>query len=296
MSEFINSLGLIFTNPYQLIQEGKIYVLLLPAYLFLLGGERLAYFFLKNKEWNNYDAAANLFITGLMFLIDMFVGFLLPLAILIFLYDNYRLFTIPETWWGWLTCFLLYDLTWYVNHRIGHRTGLFWAFHQVHHSSEDYNTTVASRGFIFDSFLTRPLFYLLPVIGVAPLVFVTVKVLTNIWGIAQHTRLIGKLGILDWLFATPSSHRVHHGSDEKYLDKNYGEMLLAWDHLFRTFEPEGQEPKYGLTKNINTYNPFKIEISGIRLLCKKMQSCNGLKSKLACLYKPPAWEPGDFSA
>ena len=104
--------------------------------------------------------------------------------------------------------FVLYDL-WYIDHRLGHRVGFFWAMHQVHHSSEQYNMTVASRGLVIDIFAIATLFYVLPLIGVSPLQFL-VSVVTNVWGIAQHTRLVGRY-VLDSWFATPSNHRVHHG-------------------------------------------------------------------------------------
>jgi sterol desaturase/sphingolipid hydroxylase (fatty acid hydroxylase superfamily) len=221
-------------------------------------------------------------------LIDLFVGFLFPIAILIFLYQ-FRLFEIPMNWWGWILVFVLYDFTWYIDHYIAHRTGLFWALHSVHHSSKEYNTTVASRGSLLETFGARPLFYLLPIFGVSPIQFILIKLVTNVWGIAQHTRLVGKLGILDLIFATPSNHRVHHGSDVHYLDKNYGEVLILWDRLCGTFARETHEPNYGLTKNIETYNPLMIQVAGIRWLSAQIKTANKWQDKLAYLYQPPGW-------
>ena len=154
--------------------------------------------------------------------------------------------------------------------------------------------TVASRGFVFDiTFLPRPLFYLLPLIGVAPVQFIVVIIFSNIWGIAQHTRLVGKLGWLDWLIATPSNHRVHHGCDEKYLDKNYGEVLIIWDHLFGTYQAEEEDPKYGVVHQINTYNPVKIQFIGIQRLIHKIRKTDSWADKLRCIYRPPGFEPKD---
>ena len=118
-----------------------------------------------------------------------------------------------------------------------------------------------------------------------------VSIATNIWGIFQHTRLIGRLGVLDWLFATPSSHRVHHGSDAKYLDKNYGEVLLIWDHLFGTFQAEEEEPIYGVTSSIETDNPLRIWAAGFRWLQEKRERARTPWSAAQCLWKPPEWEP-----
>ena len=293
MIEFVTELaslfGLIFTDPAYLVREGKTYVILFPAYILLLGGERIFHEVMREEKWNNRDSAANLLITGIMALRDITIGVIVPLGIIIFLYENFRIFTIPEVWWGWLLVFVIWDFFWYVDHRLGHRTGLFWTLHQVHHSSEEYNMTVSSRGFIIE-FVQRPTWLLMPILGISPVMFVTMKIFTSIWGIAQHTRLVPKLGMLDRMFATPSTHRVHHGSDAEYIDKNYGEITLLWDHLFRTYQPEQQVPTYGLTKIINTYNPVNIQISGIRWLMRQMRNAPSLTDKIRYLYKPPGWQ------
>ena len=152
--------------------------------------------------------------------------------------------------------------------------------------------TVASRGFLIDgTLLSRPTFYLLPLLGVSPYQFVVISIATNIWGIAQHTRLVGRLGWLDWLFATPSNHRVHHGSNDIYLDKNYGEVLMIWDHLFGTYQREEEEPTYGVTEPIDTYNPIAIEVAGLEWLWRKMKRATTWGDKLRCLVLPPGWEP-----
>ena len=152
--------------------------------------------------------------------------------------------------------------------------------------------TVASRGFVLDiTLLSRPTFYLLPLLGLSPLHFMVVSIGTNIWGIAQHTRLVGKLPVLDWLFSTPSNHRVHHGSETKYLDRNYGETLMIWDHLFGTYQVEEEEPTYGVTVPINTSNPLRIEVAGLQWLRDKIRRAPTWQDKLRCLVMPPEWQP-----
>lgn len=186
--------------------------------------------------------------------------------------------------WGWLAAFVLYDFAWYVNHRMGHRVGVLWAMHHVHHSCPQYNMTVASRGFVADnSLLLHPVFYLLPIFGLSPLHFVTVKIVTNIWGIAQHTGLVGRLGVIDRWIATPSSHRVHHGSQPQYLDKNYGEVLMIWDRIFGTYEPEVELPKYGVVDPVETANPLKIQVAGFRWLASKLRRMPGRCDRVCCL-------------
>lgn len=275
----------------RLVDEGEVYVVLLPVYVVLVGGERIAHGLLAEHRWDDRDAAANITITVAMLMLDVLVGALAPVALMAWLHTHIAPFTLAGAW-GWLAAFLLYDLAWYVDHRIAHRTGFFWAMHHVHHSSPEFNTTVASRGFVLDAtMLTRPTFYLLPLIGVSPLHFIVVKIITNVWGIAQHTRLVGRLGPLDGILATPSNHRVHHGVDAIYLDRNYGEVLILWDRLFGTWQPEQHPPTYGVTQPIDSHNPLTIEVAGLRWLRAKMARCARWQDALACLVRPPEWVP-----
>ncbi|MFW6049772.1 MAG: sterol desaturase family protein [Myxococcota bacterium] len=274
----------------QLVAEGRTYVLLLPVYAVLLLGERVAHGVLSERPWNDRDAAANVAITVTYLGVDVLIGKILPVGLMAWLFDHARLATLPSGATGWLLAFLLHDLFWYVDHRIGHRVGFFWALHHVHHSSEEFNTTVASRGFIFDNVFARPLFFLLPVFGVSAFQFIAVRIVVSIFGIMQHTRLVPKLPWLDRVLATPSSHRVHHGRNDKYIDKNYGEVLMIWDHLFGTYQPEEEEPEYGVTEPIGTYNPIAIELAGLRWLGRRMASADRLADKLRYLIKPPEWQ------
>ncbi len=278
----------------QLIENGDTYLFLIPIYTALLVGERLAHHLVFPKQaWNNHDTAANLVITFAGLIINMLAGHLLPLAAMGFIHHQWGLFELPPHAGGWVLGFLLYDLAWYTDHRIAHRVGLFWAMHHVHHSSPEYNTTVASRGFLLDlTLLSRPTFYLLPLFGFTPFQFMVISIFTNIWGIAQHTRLIGKLGWLDWLLATPSNHRVHHGSDDAYIDKNFGEVFMIWDHIFRTYEPETEEPIYGVTDPIETNNPVYIQAAGLNWLFHKMRNAQSPFDQIRCLVMPPEWVPG----
>ncbi len=276
----------------ELIDGGDIYLILLPVYVVLLGGERIVHGLRGFGSWDYRDSAANIAITLWFLLVDIVVGGLVPLAVVALLHEHLSLWTFEYTAIGWVLAFLAWDLCWYTDHRIAHSTGFFWAMHHVHHSSAEYNMTVASRGFLADeTLLSRPLFYLLPIIGLTPFHFVVVRIVTNIWGIAQHTRVVDRLPVLDRIFATPSNHRVHHGSDPKYLDRNYGEVLIIWDHLFGSYTAEEEEPTYGVTEPIDTYNPVKIQIAGFRWLGQKMRRADGWLNKLRCLYRKPGWEP-----
>lgn len=282
-----------FETVFTLIKSGNSYLFLLPIYGALLLGERIAHAVLRPQEtWNNRESATNIFITVVFLMLNMLMGHLLPLALMAMLHASLGITALSFGLSGWIAAFLLYDLAWYIDHRVAHRVGFFWAMHHVHHSCPEYDMTVASRGFWLDaSMLSRPTFYLLPIFGVSPLHFMVVSIVTNVWGIAQHTRMVGRLPVLDWLFSTPSNHRVHHGVEPQYLDRNYGEVLMIWDHLFGTYQPEEEEPTYGVTTPINTSNPIRIELAGLLWLHAKVSTAAGAKQKLLCLMKPPEWTP-----
>ncbi len=284
---------LVIETLHSLVSTGKSYLFLLPIYAGLLLGERIAHAVLKPREvWDNREAAANIVITVAVLGLNFLVGHVLPLAVFAIIFEGLSLCSLGHGYGGWLSAFVLYDLAWYVDHRIAHRTGLFWAMHHVHHSSPVYNMTVASRGFLVDTtLLSRPTFYLLPFLGLSPMHFMVISIATNIWGIAQHTRLVGKLPWLDWLLATPSNHRVHHGVEAKYLDRNYGETLMIWDQLLGTYQREDEEPMYGVTEPIDTHNPLRIQIAGIQGLIRKMSLASSARDKVRCLFRPPEWRP-----
>lgn len=275
---------------------GETYLFLLPVYAALLLGERLAHGLCSRRPWDDRDAAANLVITAAHLGLDVLIGKLAPLGVMLWLYAHARLFELPGGAMGWLLAFLLHDLAWYVDHRLAHRVSLLWALHHVHHSSREYNMTVASRGFLLDDSVARPMFYLLPVLGVAPAQFIAIRIAVSVWGIVQHTRLVPRLGWLDFWLATPSNHRVHHGSDPQYLDRNYGEVLMLWDRLFGTYTAEAHEPSYGVHDAPLTYDPLRIQLAGLQWLRQRMRRFERAPDRLRSLVKPPEWEPAAPSA
>ena len=275
-----------------LVATGDTYLFLLPIYGGLLTSERLIDACVTKRKWDNVDAAVNIGITVTTLIINMTIGHLIPLAVMAGVFTACAPWSLEHSIGGWLIAFLLYDLAWYIDHRLAHRVGLFWAMHQVHHSSTSYNMTVASRGFVVDTtLLSRPMFYLLPLLGVSPFQFICIMICTNIWGIAQHTRLVGRLPVLDWVFATPANHRVHHGREPQYIDRNYGEVLMIWDHLFGTYQREEEEPSYGVIVPIDTYNPIRVELAGFQRLFQKMKRSPRWGDKWRCLIRPPEWVP-----
>lgn len=180
-------------------------------------------------------------------------------GVYLFVYQ-FRFFTLENTWWMWLLLFLGDDLSYYWFHRSSHNIRYFWASHVVHHSSQKYNLATALRqtwtGGITGSFV----FYLwMPLLGFHPLAIVFMHSVSLLYQFWIHTELIDKLPRwFEFIFNTPSHHRVHHSSDVKYLDRNHAGILIIWDRMFGTFTPEEEQPTYGLTRNIDSYNPLYI--------------------------------------
>ena len=221
---------------------------------------------------------------------DALLGGALFAGIYVTLHDQVRLFDWPVTALGWVSAFVLRDLAYYVDHRIAHRTGFFWAFHIAHHSSREMNLTVSSRGSVFSLGGTlSPAYFLLPILGVPFWMFVVVGFVGSLWGIFNHTRLVRRMGWLDAILCTPSNHRVHHGIEAKYLDRNYGQTLLIWDRLFGTWQREDEEPTYGLVKQQESDRIWDIQTAGPRWLWEQLQSAPRWQDKLRYLVMPPGW-------
>ena len=191
-------------------------------------------------------------------------------------------------WWTLIPCFILYDLCSYWSHRTSHFNRFFWATHVVHHSAEHYNLTVAFRQSWVQHFKTV---FFIPValMGFHPVIFLVASQLSTLYQFWVHTEAIGKLpAFFEKYFGTPSNHRVHHGSQEKYLDKNFGATFMIWDHLFGTFQYEEEKPVYGLTTPIeNKSNPFILNFHEYRDMLKDIQQSDGLKECLFFIFASP---------
>ncbi|XVJ64652.1 MAG: sterol desaturase family protein [Lacibacter sp.] len=170
------------------------------------------------------------------------------------IHKNTALFNIEPDWYTWVLLFLFTDLLWYWYHRFGHEVNLFWSAHVVHHQSSDYNYSVSARITVVQAVFRCIFWSFLPLIGFPAQMITLLLIIHGAYPFFTHTQLIGKLGWLEYIFVTPSHHRVHHSSNPKYLDKNYGDVLIIWDKLFGTFVKEDEQPVYGLTKPLNSYS------------------------------------------
>jgi sterol desaturase/sphingolipid hydroxylase (fatty acid hydroxylase superfamily) len=192
-----------------------------------------------------------------------------------------------DAWWAWVILFFVDDLAYYIFHRVSHESRLFWNFHVVHHSSEHYNLSVAVRQSWFSGILHWVFYAPLMLIGFAPWMFALMHGFNLIYQFWIHTKFIGKLGWLEYIFNTPSHHRVHHGVNEPYLDKNYAGVLIIWDRLFGSFVDETEEPRYGIIKPINSYNPLWINTHGWFEMAEAIKRQKSLSGKLRCIFASP---------
>ncbi|WP_299367333.1 sterol desaturase family protein [Winogradskyella sp.] len=228
---------------------------------------------------------------------NVFLGFAskaIVLLVFFWIYDNYRLFEIPIVWWSFVLLFFADDFSYYWFHRISHECRLFWASHVVHHSSQHYNLSTALRQTWSGGFYTFIFWLWLPLLGFHPAMIMLQMSISLLYQFWIHTEAIDKMPRwFEAIFNTPSHHRVHHGSNPIYLDRNHAGILIIWDRLFGTFQPELKEEKvtYGLVKNIKTFNPIKIAfIEWIYMFRDALSGRKTLKDRFLYLIKPPGWK------
>lgn len=262
-----------------------------PVMVILILGEMVYSHFHNKQLYTTGDTFINLVCTAWNFLNDLlFRG--AALAILMWT-ANFSVVSVENKgWMYWLFLFLAQDLAYYVLHYTDHYSRFFWASHSTHHSSEKFNFTVAIRSSVFQPFY-RFIFYIpLTLVGFEALDIVFMYAVCQVYGFWVHTELVGKLHpIFEYIFVTPSHHRVHHASNPVYLDKNMGMVLIIWDRLFGTFQEELQDIRvnYGLTSNLHSYHPIKVVFNEWNSMAKDIKKSNSLKSKLAYVFGPPGW-------
>lgn len=200
-------------------------------------------------------------------------------------------FEIQSNWLWFSVCFIAVDFCYYWSHRLSHDINLFWTGHVVHHQSEEYNLSVALRQGAIQKVLMFWVYLPLAVIGFPPewfLISIGFNLLYQFW---IHTEAIGKMGFFELIFNTPSHHRVHHGRNPKYIDRNHAGVLIIWDKLFGTFQKEEEHPTYGITRPTNSFNPVWAHVQPFTRLYHDVASIPGFKDKLLYLIKPPGWYP-----
>ena len=213
------------------------------------------------------------------------------LALYVLIYELTPLRLDPSDWWVWVLLFFADDFSYYWFHRISHESRFFWASHVVHHSSTHYNLSTALRQ-TWVPMTYLPFWLWLPAVGFEPWMVLLAQSWSLIYQFGIHTERIRRFPRpIEYVFNTPSHHRVHHGSNEVYLDRNYGGILIIWDRMFGTYESEGERVRYGLTKNIRTYNVVRAAFHEYVAMWHDLRSAPRWRDKLGVLYHGPGWTP-----
>jgi len=205
-----------------------------------------------------------------------------------YIYQNFALFNIPNSWWVWALLILATDFVWYWYHRLGHEVNFFWAAHIVHHQSEEFNLTVSARITTFQALIRSIFWCALPLVGFHPVMVLSILVVHGAYSFFTHTQLIPRVKWLEHILVTPSIHGVHHASDEKYLDKNYGDVFVFWDKIFGTFQREEEAPKYGLTHPIKSYSFLWQHFHYYLEIAEATKRVKGFGKKLSVVFGHPA--------
>ena len=262
----------------------------IPFFVLLLSIEAWFSYKEQKKLYETKDTFTSLGL-GIGNVITGFFTKALIFGLFTFLY-NHRLFTLDAgVWWYWVVLFFADDFSYYWFHRISHHVNYFWASHVVHHSSQHYNLAAALRQTWTGNATGAFLFWAwMPLVGFHPIWILFMQQISLIYQFWIHTETVNKLPApVEFIFNTPAHHRVHHGSDLKYLDKNHAGILIIWDRLFGSFQREEERPVYGLTKNIESYNPALIAFKTWGELFKKAYASGSVKNGFYYFIKAPGW-------
>ncbi|HEU4561769.1 MAG TPA: sterol desaturase family protein [Longimicrobium sp.] len=193
---------------------------------------------------------------------------------------------------SWVVVFVLVDFCYYWSHRLSHEINLLWAGHVVHHSSEEYNLAVALRQSSLHGMFTWIFYVPLALAGVPGEMFVSCYALNLLYQFWIHTRAVGRMGrVSEWVLNTPSHHRVHHGRNPKYLDRNHAGVLIVWDRLFGTFQAEEEEPVYGITTPLRSWNPLWANVHGFVDIARNVARARGWRDRWRFAFGAPGWRP-----
>jgi sterol desaturase/sphingolipid hydroxylase (fatty acid hydroxylase superfamily) len=295
----------------QILNQAKmIFIWAVPAFLLLMAIEYLCYFresresiggqqpSRTRKGVSGRDTMSSLSVYALRLVVGPLEKFIeLPI---IAIAGAFAPFALPlDQWWTWALALVLVDVTYYVKHRMSHRIRLFWAEHSVHHSSQYFNLSTALRlpWMIPGAFLKSVVSVPMALMGIPVSVIFLCQAIVLLYQFPIHTERIDKLPkAIEYLFNTPSHHRVHHGANNPYLDKNYGGILIVWDRLFGSYADESEPVRYGLTKNIDTHNPIKVNYYEFAMMVRDIWRAKTWSGRIGYLLRPPGWQEQATSA
>ena len=275
-----------------MLKEQLLILITTPLYLIVIGVEMI----LSHLHLKKYYSFKDTFINIYLCLLNSGIDLLFRAVYIVILVTLFRFHIVDfsfSPFLYWFLLFILEDLAFYIEHRVDHFCRIFWAVHVTHHSSEEFNLTTGFRSSVLQPLYRFIYFIPLVLLGFQPVDIVFMYSLTQIYGILVHTQYINKMP--QWfeaIFVSPSHHRVHHASNIRYLDRNLGMVLIIWDRLFSTFQPEIEEDpvKYGLTKQLeNPHHLTKIIFHEWQSISTDLRKKIPLSVKLKYLVKPPGW-------
>jgi sterol desaturase/sphingolipid hydroxylase (fatty acid hydroxylase superfamily) len=271
-------------------RESLVVVISVPVYVIVIGTEMLLSHLHERHFYSRKGILSNMYLTALNLSLDVVVRGV-SLFILYFFYTQRF-----GTWIGskalyWTLLVVAEDFLYYWLHRVDHYCRLFWAVHVTHHSSEEFNLTVGFRSSVLQPLYRFLYFIPLALMGFHPLDILLVYSITQSFGVLVHTQSVGKLGWLEYLFVTPSHHRVHHACNVQYLDRNMGMLLIIWDKLFGTFQPELDDVpvRFGITHPLQTYHPLKVIFHEWQDMAADLKKPCTIGDKLHYVFGPPGW-------
>jgi len=270
---------------------GRTIALATPVFFALIALEYLWGGATGRRTYHLNDAINSLSLGVMSQVVNLFVR-LLTIGIYTLVHSHIALGNWPtDTWWTWALAIVFYDFCYYWNHRLGHESAIFWASHVVHHQSQDYNLSTALRQTSSGALLGWIFYLPMAVAGVPPEMFAVAAIVDLLYQYWIHTELVGKLGWFDRWFASPSNHRVHHAVNDRYIDRNYGGIFMAWDRLFGTFVEEGERCVYGTRSPLESWDPIWANLEVYADLARRSWRAERWRDKFLVWLMPPGWQP-----
>jgi len=271
----------------QIEQKAPDIIIWAIPFMFFFSGLEMLISYLQDKKYYDKKETIGSILVGLGNLVVSAIVKIVLLYIVVWIY-NLVPWRMELNWWTFLPCYIIFDICSYWAHRISHQQRFWWATHVAHHSGEHYNLTVSFR-LSWVQHIKVVFFLPVALMGFHPILFFAVSQVAVLFQFWVHTEYIKKLPRwIEYIFATPSNHRVHHGSQEQYIDKNYAATFIIWDRIWKTYEPEVEKVKYGITTNIdNKANPFHINFHEYKDMWRDVKSAPTLRKKLFYIFGSP---------
>ncbi len=271
----------------QIEQKAPDIIIWAIPFMFFFSGLEMLISYLQDKKYYDKKETIGSILVGLGNLVVSAIVKIVLLYIVVWIY-NLVPWRMELNWWTFLPCYIIFDICSYWAHRISHQQRFWWATHVAHHSGEHYNLTVSFR-LSWVQHIKVVFFLPVALMGFHPILFFAVSQVAVLFQFWVHTEYIKKLPRwIEYIFATPSNHRVHHGSQEQYIDKNYAATFIIWDRIWKTYEPEVEKVKYGITTNIdNKANPFHINFHEYKDMWRDVKSAPTLRKKIFYIFGSP---------